>query len=86
MGTILIFLKTTHFRGFVRIPKNLSFFAELRADTFCDYLYLIVIAVIYRNILQLGNTIIIGLDSIALAVACDDKSAVSDLSVLRSNR
>ena len=38
LGTILIFLQNAHFRGFVRIPQNQPFGAELRVDTFCDYL------------------------------------------------
>ena len=38
LGTILIFLKNVHFRGSVRFPQNQPFGAELRVDTFCDYL------------------------------------------------
>ena len=40
LGHHFVFLKNAHFRGFIRIPKNLSFFAELRADTFCYFLCL----------------------------------------------
>ena len=45
LGTILIFLKNAHFRGFVRIPKNLPFGAELRA-------------VVYYVFLRLGDELI----------------------------
>ena len=38
LGTISIFLQNAHFRGFVEIPQILLFGAELRADTFCDFL------------------------------------------------